>query len=62
MTSIALIIKHRTIPGNRDAVREIWERHMVPAISNNPGHTAYFYCFDNADPDVICAFQHYESA
>lgn len=61
MTSIALIIKHRTMPGKRDAVRAIWEQHMAPAIANNPGHRAYFYCFDNADPNVICAFQHYES-
>ena len=28
----------------------------------NPGHTAYFYCFDRADPDSICAFQQYASA
>ena len=61
MSSIALIIKHRTIPGKRDAVRAAWEKHMAPAISDNPGHSVYFYCFDNADPDVICAFQHYES-
>lgn len=61
MSSIALIIKHRTMPGKRDAVREIWEQHMAPAIVDNPGHIDYFYCFDNADPDVICAFQHYES-
>ncbi len=42
-------------------MRAIWEQHMAPAIADNPVHLAYFYCFNNADPDVICAFQHYES-
>lgn len=62
MTSFALIVKHKTQPGKRDEVRKAWEKHMAPAISANPGHTAYFYCFDNADPDSIYAFQQYESA
>ena len=35
---------------------------MAPAIAGNPGHTAYFYCFDNADPNAISAFQQYASA
>lgn len=62
MTQIAVFIKHRTLPGKRDEVRGVWEKHMAPAIAANPDHTAYFYCFDNADPDVICAFQQYASA
>ena len=32
---------------------------MRPNIANNPGHEAYFYCFDNSDRDSICAFQQY---
>ncbi|WP_149196676.1 putative quinol monooxygenase [Luteimonas suaedae] len=62
MTSFALLIKHKTQPGRRDEVRTVWERHMAPAVSANPGHIAYFYCFDNADPDAIYAFQQYASA
>ena len=61
MTAFALIIKHTTQPGKREEVRKIWERHMAPAIASNPGHTAYFYCFDNTDQDSICAFQQYSS-
>ena len=34
---------------------------MAPAIAANSGHTACFYCFDNAEPDSICAFQGYAS-
>lgn len=61
MTSFALIIKHKTQPGKREAVRRVWERHMAPAVAANPDHLAYFYCFDYADPDSICAFQQYSS-
>jgi hypothetical protein len=48
MTSFAVIIKHQTQPGKRDAVQKVWETHMAPAIAANPGHLAYFYCFDNS--------------
>lgn len=34
---------------------------MLPAIAANPEHLAYYYCFDTVDPDVICAFQVYQS-
>ena len=59
MTRVALFVKHLTQPGKRDEVREVWERHMQPNIAKNPGHEAYFYCFDNSDPNSICAFQQY---
>jgi quinol monooxygenase YgiN len=59
MTKLALFIRHKTQPGKRDEVRKVWERHMKPNIAGNPGHEAYFYCFDNSDADSICAFQQY---
>ena len=62
MNHVALIIEHKARPGCRDAVRAVWERHMAPAIAANPGHLAYVYCFDDADPDGIRAFQLYASA
>lgn len=62
MTQLALIIRHQTNPGLRDEARKVWEAHMAPAVAGNPGHLAYFYCFDNADPDAINAFQVYDSA
>ncbi|WP_457279544.1 putative quinol monooxygenase [Polaromonas sp. P5_D5] len=61
MTAFALIIKHKTQPGKREEVRKVWGKHMAPAITSNPGHTAYFYCFDNTNQDSICAFQQYSS-
>ncbi len=35
---------------------------MRPAIAANSGHEAYFYCYDDNDADVICAFQQYKNA
>lgn len=61
MPKTALFITHHVRPGQRDAVRDVWERRMAPAISANPDHEAYFYCLDPASPDAICAFQLYRS-
>lgn len=61
MTQLAVTIRHQTLPGRRDDVRQVWEAHMAPAISSNPGHLAYYYCFDNNDPDAVVAFQVYDS-
>lgn len=57
----ALLIRHKTKPGRRAEVNDIWQRHMAPAIMSNPAHTAYFYCLDTTDPDSIVAFQQYVS-
>lgn len=61
MTQLAVIIRHQALPGRRDDVRKVWEAHMAPAISGNPGHLAYYYCLDNNDADAIVAFQIYDS-
>ena len=62
MSPLALFIRLKTLPGKRDEVRRVWEKHIAPAILANPGHTAYFCCVDNNDPDAMCAFQQYTSA
>jgi quinol monooxygenase YgiN len=59
MSKLALFIRHKTLPGKRDEVCKVWMRWMQPNIGGNAGHEAYFYCFDNNDPDSICAFQQY---
>lgn len=61
MQTTALFIVHRTKPGRREDVKKIWLKHMAPAIQENAGHLAYFYTFDNDDPETICAFQQYAS-
>lgn len=59
MTGHAVFIFHRTLPGNRDKVRAVWERHMAPAVEGNADHLAYFYCLDIVDEDVLRVFQLY---
>ncbi len=62
MSQVAVIVTHRTQPGRREDVRAVWEKHMVPAVTANPGHVDYFYCLDDNAPDVITAFQIYVDA
>jgi quinol monooxygenase YgiN len=59
VSKVALFIKHRALPGKREEVQHIWEKHLQPRIAANPAHEAYFYCYDDADPDMICVFQQY---
>jgi quinol monooxygenase YgiN len=60
MSKHALFLEHRTKPGARDAVQQVWKKHMQPAIEANAGHQIYVYSF-GTDPDRICAFQVYGS-
>ena len=55
----AILVTHRTQPGAREQVRDVWQAHMPGAVSANPGHLGYYYTFDSADADVIRAFQVY---
>jgi quinol monooxygenase YgiN len=59
MTKAALFIRHKALPGRREDVRRVWEKHLRPAIQENAGHHAYYYCYDDTDPDTICVFQLY---
>jgi quinol monooxygenase YgiN len=59
MSKTALFIMHKTKPGRRDEVRQVWEKHLRPQIGENAVHEAYFYCYDDNDPDLICVFQLY---
>lgn len=61
-SAVALLISHRTLPGQRDAVQSVWMTHMAPAVAANPGHLSYTYCLDTDDPDGITAVQVYADA
>ncbi len=60
--STALFVRHRAKRGQREEVLRVWEKHVKPRAAANPDHLAYYFCFDDADPDVICVFQLYRSA
>jgi quinol monooxygenase YgiN len=59
MSKQALFIRHQAKPGRRDDVRRVWEMFVKPRAAANPGHEAYYFCYDDADPDTICVFQLY---
>lgn len=59
MSKTALFIRHKAQPGRRDEVRRIWEKYVKPRAQENPAHEAYYFCFDDADPDTVCVFQLY---
>lgn len=62
MNKTALFIRHQAKPGMRDDVQRVWAKHVQPRVEVNPAHDAYFFCYDNADPDVISVFQLYRDA
>jgi quinol monooxygenase YgiN len=57
----ALFVRHKAKPGQRDEVQRIWEKHVKPRAAANPGHLAYYFCFDETDTDVVSVFQLYSS-
>lgn len=48
-----------TWSGRRDEVQAIWEKHVKPRVEANAAHEAYYFCYDDNDPDVVCVFQLY---
>jgi quinol monooxygenase YgiN len=59
MTKKALYIRHKAKPGQRDDVREVWDRYARAYIENAAGQIVYVYGYDDADPDAIVAYQFY---
>jgi quinol monooxygenase YgiN len=55
----ALFVRHQALPGKRDEVRRIWEKFVQRRAEANPAHLAYYFCYDDGDPDVVCVFQLY---
>jgi quinol monooxygenase YgiN len=60
MKPIALFVRHKAKPGQRDAMRAVWERYVKPRAASNPGHLEYFFCYDANDPDTVVVFQLYQ--
>src|SRR5262245_33958575 len=53
----AFYVKHKALPGKRDALRAVWEKYARGYVENAGAQLAYFYCYDDNDPDTIIAFQ-----
>lgn len=61
MDGICLFLKVRTKDGKRDTVRRLWEKYLKQRAYENENQIAYYYCFDNQDPNMICMFEHYSN-
>lgn len=59
MSKIALFIKSKTKPGKRDEVRALWETHLKARAEKNSAQEAYYFCYDNDDPDTFLLFEVY---
>jgi len=57
MSRAALFIRHQAQPGKREEVQRIWAKYVQPRVAANPAHEAYYFCYDEQDPDVVCVFQ-----
>ena len=60
MNPIALFVRHKAKPGQRDAMRGVWEDYVKPRAAANPGHLEYFFSYDVKDPDTVVVFQLYQ--
>ena len=56
---LALFIRTRTKPGQRQLVRQAWEELMKPGVDGNSQQPVYFFCEDNDDENVFCLFEIY---
>lgn len=57
MFNSALFIKHTAKPGKRDDVKRVWEKYVRNYVMGSDRQPAYFYCYDNSDPDTVLVFQ-----
>jgi len=62
MSKIAVFIKSKAKPGQRDALRAAWDRHLRARAESDPVFDAYYYCYDNDDPDTVMLFEVYNDA
>ena len=54
MDRIASLIMLKAKPGQRDAVRRVWEKYARDYIDGSGFD--FYYCYDDADPDGIIVF------
>ncbi len=57
MGNRALFIRHTAKPGRRDDLRRVWEKYVRDYVAGSDRQPAYFYCYDDSDPDAIVVFQ-----
>ena len=59
MAKLALIIESKTLPGKRDDVFRLYEKHMAPRAEDNDSQEVVVWCNDGSDPDAFYVFEIY---
>ncbi|MEO1677371.1 MAG: hypothetical protein AAFU80_04340 [Pseudomonadota bacterium] len=59
MAEVVLFITVRAQPGQRDALRAVWERHLKARVVKTAAQPVYYYCYSREHPDEIRMFEHY---
>lgn len=53
MNEISLFITVRTQPGQRDALVDLWDKHLRGRADANDDQVCYVLGLDEADPDTV---------
>ncbi len=61
MPKLAVVIKTKTLPGQRDAVYRLYEQHLAPHAAENYGQETAAVCLDENDADTFYLFEIYSS-
>lgn len=54
MNKRASLVMLKAKPGQRDAVRRVWEKYARDYVAGSA--LDFYYCYDDADPDAIIVF------
>jgi len=62
MDKVAMIIKTTAVPGKRDELFNLYEKHLGPRAESNEAQEVVVWCADQQDPDVFVLFEIYRDA
>ncbi len=61
MADLALFITVRTKPGQRDALKDLWEQHLKPRAAANDAQSRYVFSYDLHDENMVRMAEVYET-
>ena len=61
MPELVLFLTVKTKPGQRDAVKALWEKHLKQRAAENEAQSGYVYAYDVEDQDIIRISEVYET-
>lgn len=62
MSKLAMIVKTKCQPGQRDEVRRLWDEHLQARALANDAQELVVYCYDHQDENVFYLFEVYTTA